>query len=108
MENIGGFDSRLDEATRPARTITRSGSSRGMEPNRWRIYRGALNAGSTARRNLIRPGSSAGFALRSRTSFQDRHLAQVEATLRRKNHSRYSFPYWVNERYRCSAFGASE
>lgn len=93
MANLRRGDSGIDEATWPARAITRSGSSRGVEPNRRRVYRRALDAGGIARGNLIRPRSPARFALRSRASFQDRHSAAIETTLRRQNHPRRPIPH---------------
>jgi hypothetical protein len=44
-----------------------------------------FNAGRVTRRNLIRPRSTAGIALRPEANLQDRHLAKIEAALRRQD-----------------------
>src|SRR2546428_14117139 len=78
-----------DAAAWAERAITRNRSDGGLGQNRWGIYRRAFGADCFARRRPVRTCASAGFTLRARTSFQDRHLAKIEAALRRESHSRY-------------------
>jgi len=62
----------------------------------WSKIVGAFNAGSSTRRCALRPRTPAGFTLRARTGFKDRHLAKVKETLRRKSHPRHPLPGWLS------------
>src|SRR6266567_2232782 len=72
------------------RTPARGGSHRSLEQDCRRFYRGPLVAGRPARRHSLCPRAPAGLALRIGASLEDRHLAKVKTTLRRKSNSRRS------------------
>src|SRR5438477_397079 len=63
-----------------------------MVENRRRLHRRALRASRVARGNPVRTRPPTSIALRTRTNLQIRDPAKIETALRRKDHSRHSFP----------------
>src|SRR5438094_9549712 len=95
VASAGRRVAQADAAARTERAPTRDRSDGSMEQNRWRFYCGAFCAGRFARRHSVRARAPAGVALRARASVEDRHLAEVETTLRRQSDSRCSLPRWL-------------
>src|ERR1051326_7124147 len=88
-------DAQADAAPRASRALAGNRSNRRLVQNCWRIHRCALDSVRVTRRNALCPHPPAGFTLRTRASFKDRHPAKIKATLRRTNHSRRSFSRWL-------------
>src|SRR5712664_2854438 len=68
--------------------FARNRSDGGLGEDCRRIHFSPFRASGVTGRNSLRARAPTGFALRTGAGFQDRHLAKVEAALRRESHQR--------------------
>src|ERR1700720_3630615 len=93
-DRLGCF-AEINAAAWVERALARNRSDGGLGENRRRIHFSAFRAGGVTRRHSLRARAAASLALRARTSFEDRHLAETEAAVRRESHPRRPFSRWL-------------
>src|SRR5262245_4963257 len=88
----GRADAKTDATSWASRTPTRNRSDRSLVKDRRRVHRCALDASRLTRRRALRPGSSTGASLRTRTNLEVRDSPKTQTTLRRQDHPRRPLP----------------
>src|SRR5437899_5316775 len=96
VAGAGRCPAEINAAAWVERALARNRSDGGLGKNRRRIYFSAFRAGGVTRRHSLRARAATRVALRARTSFEDRHPAEIETALRRESDSRHPFSGRIN------------